>query len=550
MVLLIRGLRVQARLSVEDVHELLKNSGYPQKQLPARSTFHRKMRGIGLKSERRLVEAVIGICVPDEQKANVHREQAVSLLQQAWSMDAKPTESQRVPAQEDGKLMPELIRVQRELIDVRAQLTGALQTANDAEREAARSRTLLTTLLMLGTFSGGPNALLTRSTNVEANRNETPRATPTAKGHLSKADLPLDADTTYSASPNDSQGRANVGSQMEWPTTHTDPVDRSTLSHVPHASDENAPNADALPFEPEPRQDSALEEVLAEVMRLDPDGSRVGSAIDSAGQHLLDPVHTGRYLWSHLQRTERIVFGTTVHQRVQRELGLHIGSTMDFTVAGHEVDLKFTLGRHEWVFPPEVQGHLSLVMSADDVRGRWSLGLLRVEPNLVRSGANRDGKRGLNAEGRRAIKWIHYDLPLPDHALRHLSRDTLVAIQSKPLGQARVEELLLQAQLTPISQADLSAVARQADGPKRVREARLRLARKGVLVLSGSIRQHVDWASTLSLPVPAPKTLMSVRVTPASPQRDDIPTITLDGTQWCVARPDDPEAPLPRNILR
>ncbi|MFB0616518.1 NaeI family type II restriction endonuclease [Streptomyces sp. AGS-58] len=533
------------------MHELLKNSGYPEKQLPARSTFHRKMRGIGLKSERRLVEEVIGVCVPDERKANVHREQAVSLLQQAWSMDAKPTESQRAPAQGNGELMPELIRVQRELIDVRAQLAVALQTATDAERDAARSRTLLTTLLMLGTFSGGPHALPARSTDIKADRTETPRAATAARSHPAKADLPLDASTTNSASSTGSQDRAIVGSRLEWPTTHTDPVDRSALPYAPRASDEDASNPDVLPSERKPRQDTALEEVLVEMMRLDPDGSRVGSAIDSAGQHLLDPVHTGRYLWSHLQRTERIVFGTTVHQRVQRELGLHIGSTMDFTVAGHEVDLRFTLGRHEWMFPPEVQGHLCLVMSADDVRGRWSLGLLRVEPNLVRSGANRDGKRGLNAEGRRAINWIHYDLPLPDHALRHLSRDTLVAIHSQPLGQARVEELLLQAQLTPISQADLSAVTRSTDGPRRVREARLRLARQGVLVLNGSIRQHVDWASALSLPVPAPKRLMSVRLTPASPQRDDdMPTVTLDGAQWRVARPDDPEAPLPREILR
>lgn len=59
-----RGCR-QARLSVEDVHELLRASGQLKDQLPGRSTLHRKLSGVGLRNERRLVEAVIEVCVSD-----------------------------------------------------------------------------------------------------------------------------------------------------------------------------------------------------------------------------------------------------------------------------------------------------------------------------------------------------------------------------------------------------------------------------------------------------------------------------------------------------
>ncbi|WP_374224803.1 NaeI family type II restriction endonuclease [Streptomyces sp. ISL-99] len=284
------------------------------------------------------------------------------------------------------------------------------------------------------------------------------------------------------------------------------------------------------------------------MLRLDRDGSRMGSVIDGAGRHLLDPAHTGRYLWSQLTKAEKTVFGTAVCQRMQRELGLADGLHLDFMVAGHEVDMKFTLGSN-WMFPPELQDGLCLVVSADDANGLWSLGLLRVRPELMRTGANRDGKRGLSARGREAIHWIYRHLQLPEHALRRLPADTVDAIFAKRSAQARTEELFLRAQLTAITTADLSAVTMQTDGIKRAREARRRLADQGVLILNGIHPRDAEWASGLGLPVPGPSMWMSVRLSPAPPQSDGRPTITLDGAPWCVASPDDPETPLPLSAL-
>ncbi|MER6720197.1 NaeI family type II restriction endonuclease [Streptomyces halstedii] len=288
--------------------------------------------------------------------------------------------------------------------------------------------------------------------------------------------------------------------------------------------------------------DPELAEVLAEMLRLDRDGSRMGSVIDGAGRHLLDPAHTGRYLWSQLAKAEKTVFGTAVCQRMQRELGLADGLHFDFMVAGHEVEMKFTLGSN-WMFPPELQDGLSLVVSADDANGLWSLGLLRVRPELMRTGANRDGKRGLSARGRQAIHWIYRHLQLPEHALRRLPADTVGAIFAKRTAQARTEELFLRAQLTAITTADLFAVTMQTDGIKRAREARRRLTDQGVLILNGMHPRDAEWASGLGLPAPGANTWMSIRLAPAPPQDDGRPTITLDGNRWCVAGPGDPETP-------
>jgi hypothetical protein len=197
LVLLLLDIRSQARLSVEDVHERLKTGGQLESRLPARSTLYRKLSGVGLKNERRLIEAVIGVCVSDERSTNALRERAVSLLHQAWSEDAEPVPSRPKVAPDDGGSLAELVRVQRELINVQAQLAVALQTTTEAEKESARSRTLVTTLLMLGalgrtTVSGtsahvpespssagsevGPSELRTHLASAEAERDEAHRA--------------------------------------------------------------------------------------------------------------------------------------------------------------------------------------------------------------------------------------------------------------------------------------------------------------------------------------------------------------------------------------
>lgn len=585
LVLLLLDIRRQARLSVEDVHELLKNSGRLEGQLPGRSTLYRKLGGAGLRNERRLVEAVIEVCVSDERRADALKKQAISLLQQAWSKDAE-SGLPPVATRDEGGLMSELVKLQRELIDTQARLTAVLQTVAETEKESARARALVSTLLMLGAFGhpmatgtsaspssspskGSPDSELSepgmRLAVTEAERDEAHRATrATSHRPVTKEDAPADrghpcADPTELAGPSPSA----AAGPLEWPSTRIDPTGPDVLADI-HGLGTAGPDTHASPVRQgpvsvletqmrervrPPQQDAELAAVYAEMLRLDPGGNRMASVIDGAGRHVLDPVHTGRYLWSQLTKAERMAFNITVHQRMQRELGLADGLTLDFTVAGHEVDMKFAQGNN-WMFPPEVQGGLCLVVQANDVHGRWSLGLLRVESDLMRAGSNRDGKRGLSAQGRKAIQWIHRDLPLPEHALRRLPPDSVEAIFAHSSAQARTEELFLRAQLTVITTADLSAVTMQNDGVKRVREARRRLARRGVLVVGGASSHDAERIVGLGLAALKPRTWMSVRLAPASPHDDGSPTLSLDGTSWRVAHPDDPETPLPASLTQ
>ncbi|MFD4135699.1 NaeI family type II restriction endonuclease [Streptomyces goshikiensis] len=583
--LLLQDVRAQARLSVEDVHELLKASGQLEDRLPARSTLYRKLSGVGLKNAGRLVEAVIGVCVSDQQRADAIREQAVALLHQARSKGPEPVAPQHGSAVGERGATSELIRVQRELIDIHARLAAAVQTAAEAEKEAARSRALVTTLLVLGTVratvagDASPPPIPSMTSDAElsrlrdllastdAQRDEAQEAARDVRSRLVESEDLIASHAMSPASPAD-VADPDIAGPREWPTTRTDPVDRTVRADsASRGTARTVPNTVAAPSERAAQEwdvfssdrqthdrfralqkDSALAEVLAEMLRQDPAGSRMRSVIEGAGQHMLDPAHTGRYLWSQLTKTEKTAFGITVAHRMQSEFSLANGQDLDFSLAGHEFDVKFTLGNN-WMFPPELQGGLCLVVRADDRTGHWSLGLLRVTPDLMLTGSNRDGKRGLSAQGRAAIHWIHDGLPLAEHALRRLPAAVVNQILAQESGQGRADELFLHAQLTAITPMDLSAVTMQADGAKRARDTRRRLAGRGVLVLSG-IRPHdVELASDLDLPALARHAWMSVRLAPASLQHDDSPTIMLDGTPWRLARPDDPETPLPAAAL-
>lgn len=572
LVLLLRDVRAQAQLSVEDLHELLRTSGLLVDRLPARSTLYRKLGGAGLKNERRLVEAVIGVCVPDERQADALRDQAIVLLQRAWSKDAEPVTPRVDISAGTDHLAAELISIQRELISTQAQLTAALKAGSEAEMEAARSRALLSTLLVLGTVgintgrvtpparvSGtDPSELRARLMEAQAERDEAKQAAYAAQSRLVELECQL-ADRAIVSSDH-----VPAGSQ-EWPTTRTDPVERtvppntsarSTGQAVPGATTSTAEWGERQGMvssqEQQVRertralqQDQELREVLGGMKHLDPSGSRMASAIDGAARHLLDPAHTGRYLWAQLTKVERIGFGTALEHRMRREFRLPVGNLLDFEVAGHEVDVKFSL-RASWTFGPEFQGRLCLVVHADDLRGQWSLGLLRVTPHLLRTGANRDGMRRLSTEGRAEIHWIHRDLPLPQHALPRLPGSALEAIFAKQTGRDRTDELFLRAQLTQITTTDIAAVSMNENGSMRAREAQRRLASRGILLLHGTRSRDVELAATLEVPVPAPRTWMSVRLVQAPLPHDGSPVITLAGAPWRVARPDDPETALPK----
>ena len=139
--------------------------------------------------------------------------------------------------------------------------------------------------------------------------------------------------------------------------------------------------------------DGDLAAVAGELRALDGDGSRMAAAIRGALDMLLDGQHTGRYRWDQLHKTEKTHAGTLVEIALARALRLADGTTLDYTIAGADVDCKFSYRLGGWMIPPEADGKLLLLVQASDEDGTWSAGLLRAARENLRPVGNRDGKR-------------------------------------------------------------------------------------------------------------------------------------------------------------
>src|ERR1700753_1415893 len=125
-------------------------------------------------------------------------------------------------------------------------------------------------------------------------------------------------------------------------------------------------------MEPDTGADTELSRVAGELLATDPDGARIGAAVRTALDMLLDGQHTGRYRWDQLGKTEKTHAGTLVEIGIQRGLGLADGTTLGYSIAGSDVDCKFSPTMGRWMIPPEAAGQLVLLVQASDEDGTWS----------------------------------------------------------------------------------------------------------------------------------------------------------------------------------
>lgn len=102
-------------------------------------------------------------------------------------------------------------------------------------------------------------------------------------------------------------------------------------------------------------EDSALEEVFATLLNADPNGSRVGRVLRETLDLLYNGQHTGRFSPEQLFKTEKAHCGSLVEIELRRKLNDVIGDgdRLDFKIAGHEVDCKFSFREGGWM-PPRV----------------------------------------------------------------------------------------------------------------------------------------------------------------------------------------------------
>ncbi len=183
------------------------------------------------------------------------------------------------------------------------------------------------------------------------------------------------------------------------------------------------------------------------------------------------------------------------------------------------------------MIPPEAENHICLLVWADDRKSRWSAGLLRIRPELLNKGNNRDRKLAIKAEHRNKIYWLWQDAPLPENVLLHLDPETREKILGLPTGQARVIELFRRVQLRPIGRGVVRTVAQQSDYMARVREAKGRartvLREEGILI-PGHYSSHQAVARALGAPVPRVGELVSFRVAEAAAHHEGQPRVILD----------------------
>jgi hypothetical protein len=330
----------------------------------------------------------------------------------------------------------------------------------------------------------------------------------------------------------------------------------------------DGPAADGRAADGRAADDGDLAAVAAELRALDGDGSRMAAAIRGALDMLLDGQHTGRYRWEQLHKTEKTHAGTLVEIALARALRLADGTTLDYTIAGTDVDCKFSHRRGGWMIPPEADGKLLLLVQASDEDGTWSAGLLRATSENLSHAGNRDGKRMLNDRGRAAVRWLHARAPLQENALIRLPERDVAAIFALPSGQQRVNELFRRAQRITVSRTVVATVAMQDDYMKRVRGgggARDQLRAEGIVIFGDYAGDQV-LASALGLARPGPGEFVSARLVarPGAPDGgepgarehragehragehgDYARCIRLAGADWRLASAADPPSPAP-----
>ena len=187
---------------------------------------------------------------------------------------------------------------------------------------------------------------------------------------------------------------------------------------------------------------------------------------------------------------------------------------------------------------------------ASDDRGKWSLGLVRADEQLLTSSrGNRDLKRRLSAVGKAAVNWLFYDCELPENALLRIApADVERIFNCSEFGTKRVDMLFRLAQQRIISRTVVATVARQEDYMKRIRGnggSRSSLGPEGIVIF-GQYESHRRTAQALAVPSPGPGESVSVRLAKRLPAHDGLPFIELNGQDWVVAQPGDPvdEAPI------
>lgn len=199
-------------------------------------------------------------------------------------------------------------------------------------------------------------------------------------------------------------------------------------------------------------------------------------AIDDAVKYVLDGARTGRFdlLSPDVDSDERASVGTKLQYRVLNELGLYKEPPLDTRIAQVPVELKATI-RSNWMIPTEGQCEISVLIQVDTAKRRHRAFLMRAHRIWLNDGANKDGKRGIQADA-----LARFSLPLldwtslPEEPLARLTEEQLAVVFAPRVGQtARLASLFQFLPDTVIPRSSIETVCfGNKDPMRRARQAK------------------------------------------------------------------------------
>jgi hypothetical protein len=281
---------------------------------------------------------------------------------------------------------------------------------------------------------------------------------------------------------------------------------------------------------------------------------RIGRVLRRSLDRSYDGIATGRFHLAQLSKTEKAHTGSLFEVEFQNEFDLADGHDTDYQILGMDVDAKYTHLRRgsspSWMIGPEIEGNIAFLATADDYRSIWSAWMVWVTADRRNIGVNRDAKASLNDAGKGARIPIAIDAPLPPNVLLQRPREAyeVMKFRGSRDGQRRVLELCRRFEGMLLSRVAVITVAKQLDGPKRMREsggAREKLASEGFLII-GSESVYIPVIETFGLPRPERGEFVSVKVIPAAPQDSEPYFVDIDGKKWRRAKPGEQGAATPR----
>ncbi|MEU9236852.1 NaeI family type II restriction endonuclease [Streptomyces subrutilus] len=289
-------------------------------------------------------------------------------------------------------------------------------------------------------------------------------------------------------------------------------------------------------------------------------------ALRDSLDELLDGQRTGRWAYQHLTKTEKTYLGTAVEVNLTREFAIDEGSDLDWSIAGLDIDCKFSKDLGGWEIPMEMYrcadhgerggraNHPAVVIWMNDDTSEWAAGIVRITDERLRwkkerdanggrvRAYNRDNKRKLSDGARSEVYWLWggLQIDLPTNLLLRLDAESRERILTASLpgrassGQQRLNQLFREVQDRIVGRQTVLTVGQQDDSLKRARDTRQPLRREGIVVL-GHQGSHPHVARALGLPAPIKGEWISTRLVPVSPD-DPRPKFSLDRRRQFWAR--------------